>query len=634
MRRSGVAVLAATMCCVLGGAPAASAGEGLPPHPGAAVYGRYCARCHDHPEGTRTPDRANLEQMSAHTLTLALTRGLMQQQARAIPRRELRVLIDYLAAREADSGGWLAAIMCDGDRGEIDLARPAGLPMFGVDVRNTRRLTAQQARLDSEDLEHLELAWAIGFPDTTSLRSSPVIVGDTMFYSPVQTGRLLALDVKKPCVKWVYDAGTELRTSISYGELGKGGRKALVLADALGRVHTVDPETGERIWVVDGRHSDGATITGAPVLHGDRIIVPVSGSGVGRGADPRYECCAEHGAVVALSAATGEKVWIFHTTPPAKYTGRLSRIGVKLRGPSGAPVWSTPTIDVERGLVYATSGQNTSLPATATSDAVLAIDLETGRLRWSFQALADDVWIIGCRIPWEQSGPNCPRPEESVLKDFDFGAAAVLVPRADGTDVLLAGQKSGDLWALDPDTGERLWHQRFGQGTPLGGIHWGLAVDGERVFAPVNDPGFPGADHVAEPGMNAVNIDTGEVAWRQPLVADCSEARRQRFDKCGMRYGFSAAPLVVDRSVIAGAVDGRLYVYEGASGRVVFQYDTLRDFDTVNGVSAKGGSIDSQSVFAGAGMLFVASGYGGFGQAPGNVLLAFRPVPGPAGGSR
>jgi polyvinyl alcohol dehydrogenase (cytochrome) len=145
------------------------------------------------------------------------------------------------------------------------------------------------------------------------------------------------------------------------------------------------------------------------------------------------------------------------------------------------------------------------------------------------------------------------------------------------------------------------------------------------VFAPINDPQFGAPGFVPQPGMNALDIDSGEVLWQTPVEADCGGGRRARFPLCSQRYGLSAAPLVVDASVIAGAVDGRLYVYDATSGDVVFQYDTLREFATVNGVPGKGGAIDSHSVFAGAGMVFVGSGYGGFGQPAGNVLLAFRP---------
>ena len=362
-------------------------------------------------------------------------------------------------------------------------------------------MSAQQAGLTSKDLRNLELAWAIAFPKTAALRTSAAIIGSTMFYAPAPTGKVLALDTRSACVKWAYDAGVPLRSSLSYGELGSTGKMALVFGDARGNVHTVDAKTGAQIWKAEARHDAFGGITGAPVLVGNRIIVPISSSGVGRGADPKYECCEGHGAVVALDASTGQKLWTAHTMEDAKYTGKVSSTGVKQRGPSGAPIWSTPSVDVKRGLVYSGTGQATSLPATNTSDAVLAIDLATGELKWSFQALARDVWHLGCQFDPTKSGPNCPSAEDSVLKDYDFGAGVVIGKRRDGRDILLAGQKSGDLWGLDPDAqGKVLWRQTFGMGTPLGGIHWGLAIDDERVFAPVNDPHLPVAGYVPQPG--------------------------------------------------------------------------------------------------------------------------------------
>jgi polyvinyl alcohol dehydrogenase (cytochrome) len=595
-------------------------------HPGKAVYEQYCAACHNQ-TGTRAPALSAIQQMSAQTLRFTLTEGLMQQQGAAVPRDRLQQLIGYLAAADGADGDWVAAMMCRPEHRTVDLAAQASLTMFGTDHRNSRRLTARQAGLTSADLANLELAWALGFPKTTSLRASPVIIGSTMFYAPSPTGKLLALDTNTACVKWSYDAGVPLRSSVSYGELGDGGRMALVFGDARGQIHTVDAKTGALIWTAEGRHQAAGGVTGAPVLYKDRIIVPVSASGVGAGANPKFECCTGHGAVVALDALTGRQLWVAHTMEDAKYTGQLSPTGVKLRGPSGAPIWSTPSIDVKRGLVYAGTGQATSLPATNTSDAILAIDLATGALKWSFQALANDVWHLGCQFDPAKSGPNCPTPDESVLKDYDFGAGAVIAQRRDGRDILLAGQKSGDLWGIDPDDhGKVLWRHTFGHGSPLGGIHWGLATDGERVFAAVNDPHFPESPgYVPEPGMNAVDISTGNVLWRKPVTPDCANGREQRFPECNEKYGLSAAPLVVDKSVIAAGIDGRVYVYDAATGDIVWRYDTLRDFDTLNGVQGKGGGVDSHSIFAGAGLVFIASGYGAFGQPPGNVLLAFRP---------
>lgn len=618
--RAACAALIVLACSI----DVATAMEQRADHAGKAVYEQYCAACHNQP-ATRAPALAALQQLSAQTLRFTLTEGIMRQQGSSVPREQFEQLIGYLAAADTGGADWVAGMMCKPDQRTVDLSQPVAMSMVGTDPRNSRRLSAQQSGLTSADLRTLELAWAIAFPKTASLRTSAVILGSTMFYTPVQTGKLLALDTRSACVKWAYDAGAPLRSSISYGDLG-GGKMALVFGDARGNVHTVDPKTGMQIWKAEARHDAFGGITGAPVLTGTRIIVPISSSGVGRGADPKYECCEGHGAVVALDASNGQKLWTAHTMEDAKYTGKVSSTGVKQRGPSGAPIWSTPAVDVKRNLVYAGTGQATSLPATNTSDAVLALDLATGELRWSFQALARDVWHLGCQFDPSKSGPNCPSAEDSVLKDYDFGAGVVIGKRRDGRDILVAGQKSGDLWGLDPDMqGKVLWRQTFGTGTPLGGIHWGLAIDDERVFAPVNDPLVPVPGFVPQPAMHAVELDTGKVVWSKPVQADCKNGRQERFPLCNERYGLSAAPLVIDKSVVAGALDGRLYIYDAASGEIVWQYDTLRDFSTLNGIEGKGGSIESQSVFAGAGMLFVGSGYGQFNQAPGNVLLAFRP---------
>ncbi len=314
-----------------------------------------------------------------------------------------------------------------------------------------------------------------------------------------------------------------MRSSVSFGDIGS--RKALILADQQAQVHAVDAQTGERIWKANGRHDATGNIP-APVLYEDRIIVPVSSSGVGSGANPKFECCVGHGAVVALDAATGRQLWIAHTMEDAQYTGKTSSIGVKLRGPSGAPIWSTPVHRYQTRTDLCDHRPNTSLPATPTSDSVLAIDLATGNLKWTFQALANDVWNLACRADPATSGPNCPSPADSVLKDYDFGAGAVLTKKRDGSDVVLAGQKSGDVWALDPEqNGKLLWRQTFGDGSALGGVHWGIAIDSEyRVFAPISDPHFPEfKDYVPEPGMNAIDIDTGK-----SLMAQAGDRRLQQ----------------------------------------------------------------------------------------------------------
>ena len=592
-----------------------------PDHPGRAIYEQNCSVCHDNPEVPRAHAFETLRMMNANALNYALTEGLMATQATSLSTEQRNSLVAYLAA-EKGTDAWVASMMCDAADRLVDTTQTTFLTQFGIDENNTRAMTATAAGMNTADMEDLELAWSIGFPGTAQLRASPVVVGNTLFYAATGTDKVLAIDTQSACVRWVYDSPAPLRSSLTYGPLGELGIQAVLFGDGRGHVHALDASNGNPVWVKDARASNnGGRITGAVVLQKDKVIVPISDSGVGAASNPEFECCIGHGAITALDASNGEKIWEYHTMPSADYTGLLSPTGVKLRGPSGAPIWSTPTIDSKRGLIYITTGENTSHPATETSDAIIALELETGEVRWLYQALAKDVWNMACG---RNAGPNCPAQAESVLKDFDFGGAAILVERSDG-DFLLAGQKSGDIWALDPNTGAVLWNQRIGSGTALGGNHWGIATDGDRVFLPINDPGAPRADFDPRPGMYSFFVNSGESSWSVELAADCDNGRDGRVNQCDTRFGLSATPLIIDGALVSAGLDGRLFIMNKDSGELLFEYDTAKEFVTVNGVPGKGGSIDSHSIAAGGGMIFIGSGYGAFNQTPGNVLLAFRP---------
>ena len=513
---------------------------------------------------------------------------------------------------------WVADAMCEVDNRVIKLEQAPSFTFTQSDGNNPRHLEAAQAGLSTADLSNLELAWVVAFPDTSGLRAAPVIIGSTIFYSATDSGRVFALDTNSGCAKWVYEADSRLRSSLAYSEIDD--LRMLVFTDSGGMVHTVDAKTGELIWVASGQASNNqGMLTGTPVIHEDKIIVPVSGSGVITGGNPNYECCENHGAVTALSVHTGEKLWEYHTMPAAEYTGQLSSTGVKQRGPSGAPIWTTPTIDAKRGQVYVTTGENTSHPTTNTSDAIIALDIETGEANWVFQALENDMWNFGCSA----RGPNCIILEDTNSVDFDFGGPAILVGTDEG-ELLIAGQKSGDLWALNPETGALVWNQRVGEGTALGGNHWGIATDSERAFMTINDPG--GMNGNSRPGLFSYFVGTGEPSWFYEAQPECNDRRSERLRRCESLYGFSATPLSVDGAVITGGLDGRLFVFNSGSGELIFQFDTVKDYETVNGVEGYGGSIDSHSIAAGSGMVFVGSGYGQFRQVPGNVLLAFKPA--------
>ncbi|MBM89046.1 MAG: hypothetical protein CMQ41_11785, partial [Gammaproteobacteria bacterium] len=388
---------------------------------------------------------------------------------------------------------WITATMCEVDNREIELTLPISFTYTDVDGNNPRHLSSEQAGLTASDLSNLMLAWAVAFPATSGLRAAPVIIGEIIFYSATDSGRVFAFDINTGCAKWVYESGTRLRSSLAYGVVN--GEGILVFSDMPGSIHAINAENGEEIWVASGQASDNqGMLTGAPVIHEDKIIVPISGSGVITGGNPNYECCENHGAVTALNVHSGEKLWEYHTMPRAQYTGQVSATGVKQRGPSGAPIWTTPTIDASRNQIYVTTGENTSHPTTNTSDAIIALDLETGEEKWVFQALANDMWNFGCGA----GGPNCIILEDTNSVDYDFGGPAVLADSG-GRELLIAGQKSGDIWALDPDTGQLVWNQRVGEGTALGGNHWGIAVDSERAFLTINDPGGMGRNSV--PGI-------------------------------------------------------------------------------------------------------------------------------------
>jgi len=604
-------------------APAAAAGLETP-HPGRVVYDQACAACHNNPETTRAPAFDALKAMRYQTLLYALNEGRMKVQAAPLNMAQRTAVIDFLVGREAVSDEWAANLRCPAERRPVQLDRPATVTGFGFDPRNHRRLSAAQAGLRTSDLRQLELAWAIGFPKATAMRSQPAVVGSTLFLPVADASRLYAIDVSaQPCVQWVYVNETPLRTSAAFGQL-PGGRKVIVTSDIASKVHMIDATSGERLWIQPVGLYPLSLTTGTPAIHDGRVFVPISQYEISLGGNDDHECCKTHGAVTALDALTGKKLWTAHTMEEAKPL-RDRGDGKMIWGPSGAPIWTSPAIDAKRGVLYVGTGEATSEPAAPTTDAILAIDLEDGRIRWSFQATANDIFLTGCIL--KRNGLNCPK--NSVHRDVDFGASVIIAQRADGSDVLLAGQKSGTVWALDPDLGGKLlWRQDFGEGSPLGGIHWGIAYDGARVFAPINRPDGtfgPPATGSQKPGLHAVKVDSGAVEWTYAAEPDCSGERATRVKSCAINIGFSGAPTVIDGAVVTGSLDGFLHAFDAKTGELLFKFDTARSYQTINGVTANGGAIDNASIVAVNGLLLVNSGYGMFGQMPGNVLLAFRP---------
>jgi polyvinyl alcohol dehydrogenase (cytochrome) len=544
-------------------------------------------------------------------------------KAQAAPLNEAQVgqLLDYVVGRQVVDESWIERMACTQARRRPRLDAAPTVAHFGFDARNSRALTSAQAGLTTADVSRLEPAWALAFPGVATLRAQPAIVGDTLFLNVGDNAKVFALDISgpMPCVQWTYTSDVPTRSGIGFGTLG--GRKVIVFNDVATQIHLVDAATGKGIWKQHVGLYDLSNTTGTPVILGNRVYVPLSASEINIGGDDKHLCCKTHGAFFALDLRTGKKVWTYHTMEEAKPV-RDRGDGQMMWGPSGAPIWTSPLIDERRGLIYVGTGESTSAPAAPTTDAILAIEMSTGRLRWKFQATPDDIFLTTCmRSP---RNLNCPR--EGRLLDHDFGATLVMARDAAGRDVVLAGQKSGMLWALDPDTGTLKWNREFGKGSPLGGIHWGLAFDGERVFVPIHAfPGPDGTDPNQTPGLNAVRVDDGEVLWSYAAVADCSGDRLQRVPTCKGNIGLSGAPTVIDGAVVEGSVDGFMRAFDARSGELLWSFDTAIPWKGVNGVDGHGGAIDNASIVAKNGMVFVNSGYGLMGgQRAGNVFIAFR----------
>ncbi len=606
-------------------------GEPAPtgPHPGAAIYEARCAACHDNPEATKAPPKDMLARLSSGHIMNSLITGIMIPQAVGLTTEELDNVSNYLSHATVQQDDWVEAMMCPANRRTPDVSKPATVSTFGFDEQNTRTLTYEEAGLDADDFDGFEVAWAIAFPQAITMRSQAAVVGDSLFLPVGESrNRLFAFDIAdpdKPCIQWVYEGTRTLRTSAGYG-VREDGRAVVLVGDMGAYIHMIDAKTGEKVWESHMGLFDGSISTATPVLVGDKVIAPSSQFEIMLAAQPNYKCCTIHGGVIALDAMTGERVWEGHTMEDAKPL-RDRGDGQMLWGPAGAPIWNSPSIDRERNRLYVGTGEANSGPAHPNTDALMAFDLGDGSIKWTYQATANDVYNVGC-------GPN-PRPEQlncykdTVYRDVDFGASTILATAPNGTDLVLAGQKSGTVWAMNPDTGEVVWRTDIGTGGAMGGVHWGIAADETHVYAPISNAGrpIPGQDVPADikPGMYAVNLNDGSIDWSYHVKSACDEEAQAFVPRCKILYGLSGAPTVIGDYLVTGGLDGRLFVFDKATGEVVWEYQTARKYDTVNGIEGNGGAVDNASIVATNGLLLVNSGYGLFGQGAGNVMVAFKP---------
>jgi polyvinyl alcohol dehydrogenase (cytochrome) len=581
---------------------------------GAVLYRTYCAICHEGPGAdAQAPNRDVIKRMSAEQILQSLETGSMRVRAAERSRAQRRALAAYVSEKPlaADSTGLIPkSAFCSGTPAAPPnpLAGPAWNG-WGHSITNARFQSAAAAGITAGDVSRLKLKWAFGFPGATSAGTQPVVAGGRVYVATAE-GEMYVLDAKTGCVHWTLEVEASIRSAITLEQRGNGELIAY-FGDQTANVYAVDAKVGKVLWKVEVDEHPHAAITAAPQLYNGRLYVPVSSREESQVGDPRYPCCSFRGSVVALDAATGRRLWKTYTVSQTPVPTTKNSIGTQLYGPAGGAIWNTPTIDTKRNVLYVGTGNNFAPPSTEASDSLVAFDLNTGQIRWVHQVTENDIWNGSCRLP-NREAAVCP---DKDAPDFDFTGSPLLVDVGSGRQLIVVGNKSGVIFGFDPDnSGKTVWQQRVAKGAASGGVFWGSATDGTNIYAANAD--FAAADPGAGGGMSAVELRTGRLVWNVP-GAGCAS-------KSPCKPSQAAAVTLIPGAVFSGTMDGRLRAYSTQDGKVIWEYDTAREFTTVNGVKANGGSMSNSGPAIAGGMLYVNSGYSHHGGIlPGNALLAF-----------
>lgn len=573
----------------------------------AELYQEKCASCHEKPVG-RTPPRSILAMRPTADVIETMTTGTMKQFAEGLTPDQIRGLANYLTAEQPGGPARVRvhANPCRSAAAPLNLKGPQWNG-WGRDLENSRY--QPKPGIKAEDVPKLKVKWAWTHPGPMAT-GQPTIIGDRLFVT-TEMGQLYSLDAQTGCTYWSISAGAGLRPAPSVGPMPAGSKAnfALYFGDLKANVHAVDAATGELIWKTKVEDHPLSRITGSPVLYRDKLYVPVSSIEETTGREARYECCKFRGSLVALDAYTGRILWKSFTVQEEPKPFKKNSAGTQMYGPAGGAIWSAPTLDLKRKLIYVGTGNSYTDVATAHSDAVIAFELETGKIKWVNQVTPKDNFLVGCRQP---GLGNCP---EDAGPDYDFGSSPILRTLPGGKQVILAGQKSGVIYALDPDSGGKiLWQARLGIGGALGGIEWGFTADERNVYVPNADVFGAGR----KPGITALSIATGKQLWSVPAPPPVCSWGSMRCNNSQ-----SAAATLIPGVVFSGTVDGHFRAYSTKDGAIIWDYDTGPAIPTVNGGPTRGGALDGGGPTVANGILYTNSGYGRIVGQPGNLLLAF-----------
>jgi polyvinyl alcohol dehydrogenase (cytochrome) len=349
-----------------------------------------------------------LHQMTPNAVYNTLTRGAMKFQASNIPDPELRQIVFYLTGREPADNAQQSLLACTVKlhlKKDDDSRVSAG---WGVDAANRRFVDRKRAGMSLADIGRLKLKWAFAFPDGSGSRSQPAVAGGAVFVGS-QSGELYALDGRTGCLYWKFVAAGEIRGAIIYRAASSPSQQPTVyFGDVFANVYALDARTGNRLWQVKVDEHPAARIAGSPTVFGDRIYVPLGSWGEElAAASPDYICCSFRGSLTAIERHTGEVIWTRYTIPTAAVEQYRNSLGKPVLGPSGAGIWSAPAVDGRRGSIFITTGNNFSDPVDDNSDAVFALDLASGAVKWKQRCfrMMSTTMAAGCSITMRRICP-------------------------------------------------------------------------------------------------------------------------------------------------------------------------------------------------------------------------------------
>jgi polyvinyl alcohol dehydrogenase (cytochrome) len=577
------------------------------PVDGSAVFSQNCASCHGADGLARAPKLEMLRLLEPKFVQDTLATGAMRIQGLRLTPSEARAVAEYATGKKLPSETVDDSVgRCAVKTPMSSVAEGPRWTSWGVDLSNHR--FQPRAGLAAADLPKLKLKWALGLPETSHAWSQPTVAGGRVFVGS-QGGRVFAVDAKTGCIIWSFLASGPTRTAIVIAERPKASPLAY-FTTIPGWLYALDAETGEQVWKARVEDHISTRATGAPVVYQGRLYVGAASFEEGMSAGGDYDCCTFRGSLSAFDALSGARIWKSQMITAPLVTLK-TKDGHRLQGPSGGSIWSAPVIDPARRAIYVTTGNGFSGPPQPLTDAVVALDLDSGKVRWSRQ-FGQDIFVPGCGRPGNM---NFSCPEENG-PDADFGSAPILAHLPSGQTLILAAQKSGAVWALDADhQGKIVWHYQAAPSAAgeFGALVWGQAIDDKNIYVPVSniqDPAHAG-------GLHAVALASGKRAWyAAPPKPVCKPGP-------GCTAAQASAPAVIEGVVFAGSADGALRAYATKDGSVIWSVDTNGDFATVNGTKAHGGSMIGPGPAVAGGMLFVNSGYGSHAARGGNVLLAF-----------